>query len=55
MTGKGEFMSIAFSKENLKFARDLEALTGEKALLCYPMQEMHLGLPLCLCHEDETS
>jgi len=38
-------MSIAFSKENLKFARDLEALTGEKALLCSQCKKCTLGCP----------
>ncbi len=38
-------MSIAFSKENLKFARDLEALTGEKALLCTQCKKCTLGCP----------
>ncbi len=38
-------MSIAFSKENLKFARDLEALTGEKALLCDQCKKCTLGCP----------
>ncbi len=38
-------MSIAFSKENLKFARGLEALTGEKALLCNQCKKCTLGCP----------
>jgi heterodisulfide reductase subunit C len=38
-------MSIAFSKENLKFAQDLEALTGEKALLCDQCKKCTLGCP----------
>jgi len=38
-------MSIAFSKENLKFARDLEALTGEKALLCTQCKKCTLCCP----------
>jgi heterodisulfide reductase subunit C2 len=45
MTGKGEFMSIAFSKENLKFAQDLRALTGENALLCHQCKKCTLGCP----------
>jgi heterodisulfide reductase subunit C len=36
---------IAFSKENLKFARDLEALTGEKAMLCVQCEKCTLGCP----------
>ena len=38
-------MGIAFSKENLKLARDLEALTGEKALLCVQCKKCTLGCP----------
>ncbi len=38
-------MSIAFSKENLKFARDLEALTGENALLCHQCKKCTSGCP----------
>jgi heterodisulfide reductase subunit C len=38
-------MSIALSKENLKFALDLEALTGEKALLCDQCKKCTLGCP----------
>jgi len=38
-------MSIAFSKENLKFAQDLEALTGEKASLCDQCKECTLCCP----------
>jgi heterodisulfide reductase subunit C len=38
-------MSIAFSKENLKFARDLEAVTGEEALLCTQCKKCTLGCP----------
>jgi heterodisulfide reductase subunit C2 len=38
-------MSIAFSKENLKFARDLEVLTGENALLCDQCKKCTLGCP----------
>ena len=38
-------MSIALSKENLKFAQDLKALTGENALLCYQCRKCTLGCP----------
>ena len=38
-------MSIAFSKENLKFAQDLEALTGVKAVLCVQCKKCTLGCP----------
>ena len=38
-------MTIAFSKENLKFARDLEALTGEKALLCDQCKKCTMSCP----------
>ncbi len=45
MTGKGEFMNIAFSKENLKFSQDLRTLTGENALLCSQCKKCTLGCP----------
>jgi len=38
-------MSIAFSKENLEFARGLEALTGQNALLCDQCKKCTLGCP----------
>ena len=38
-------MSIDFSKENLKFARDIETLTGENALLCDQCEKCTLGCP----------
>ena len=38
-------MSIAFSKENLKFSKDLRALTAENALLCSQCTKCTLGCP----------
>ena len=38
-------MSIAFSKENLKFAQDLKTLTGENALLCSQCKKCTLSCP----------
>jgi heterodisulfide reductase subunit C len=38
-------MRIAFSTENLTFARDLEVLTGEKALHCTQCKKCTLGCP----------
>jgi heterodisulfide reductase subunit C len=38
-------MSIAFSKENLKLAQDLQSLTGENALLCSQCTKCTLGCP----------
>jgi heterodisulfide reductase subunit C2 len=38
-------MSIALSKENLKFAQDLRALTAENVMLCYQCKKCTLGCP----------
>jgi len=38
-------MSIAFSKDNLKFAQDFEALTGEKVSLCDQCEKCTLSCP----------
>jgi heterodisulfide reductase subunit C len=38
-------MSIVFSKENLKLARDLQSLTGENVMLCYQCKKCTLGCP----------
>ena len=38
-------MTVALSKENLKFARDLQSLTGENVMLCYQCKKCTLGCP----------
>ncbi len=38
-------MIPSISEENLKFARDLETLTGENAMLCSQCRECTLGCP----------
>jgi heterodisulfide reductase subunit C len=38
-------MSVFFSKENLKLARDLQSLTGENVMLCYQCKKCTLGCP----------
>ena len=38
-------MSVVFSKENLKFSHDLQALTGENVMLCYQCKKCTLGCP----------
>ncbi len=38
-------MSIALSKENLKFAQELRALTAENVMLCYQCKKCTLGCP----------
>jgi heterodisulfide reductase subunit C len=38
-------MGVAFSKENLKLARDLQSLTGENVMLCYQCKKCTLGCP----------
>lgn len=38
-------MSVVFSKENLKFTQDLQALTGENVMLCYQCKKCTLGCP----------
>jgi len=38
-------MSVFFSKENLKLARDLLRLTGENVMLCYQCKKCTLGCP----------
>jgi heterodisulfide reductase subunit C len=38
-------MNIAISKERLRLSQDLQALTGENALLCYQCKKCTLGCP----------
>jgi heterodisulfide reductase subunit C len=38
-------MTIAISKECLRLSQDLQALTGENALLCYQCKKCTLGCP----------
>jgi heterodisulfide reductase subunit C len=38
-------MSTVLSKENLKLARDLQAMTGENVMLCYQCKKCTLGCP----------
>lgn len=38
-------MSVVFSKENLKLARELQSLTGENVMLCYQCRKCTLGCP----------
>jgi heterodisulfide reductase subunit C len=38
-------MSVVLSKENLKFAQDLQALTAENVMLCYQCKKCTLGCP----------
>jgi len=38
-------MSVVFSKDSLKFSRDLQTLTGENVLLCYQCKKCTLGCP----------
>jgi heterodisulfide reductase subunit C len=38
-------MSVVFSKENLKLAQDLQALTDENVMLCYQCKKCTLGCP----------
>ena len=44
-------MNVIFSKDNLKFTRDLQALTGENVMLCYQCKKCTLGCPFGLPHE----
>jgi heterodisulfide reductase subunit C len=41
----GEIMSLVFSKDSLKLARDLQSLTGENVMLCYQCKKCTLGCP----------
>jgi heterodisulfide reductase subunit C len=38
-------MSVVFSKENLKLARELQSSTGENVMLCYQCKKCTLGCP----------
>jgi len=38
-------MSVALSKETLKFTRDLQAMTGENVMHCYQCKKCTLGCP----------
>ena len=38
-------MSVVFSKESLKFARELQSLTGENVMLCSQCKRCTLGCP----------
>jgi heterodisulfide reductase subunit C len=38
-------MSVIFSKENLKLAKDLQSKTGENVMFCYQCKKCTLGCP----------
>ena len=38
-------MDVVLSRETLKFAKDLQSLTGENAMLCYQCKKCTLGCP----------
>jgi heterodisulfide reductase subunit C len=38
-------MTVAFSKESLSLAKDLQRLTGENVMLCYQCRKCTLGCP----------